>query len=287
MRIKYSEGQTILTLIRVLVVILACLCVGGAYRLVGGAFSTAATARESVAEILESGGRQTVSGTPTVLYYSESGEEGGQVSSYQMYYLTGDAGAYGLCDAGGARILDEVYQGIILLPHAYLLQQQDLWRFYDKDTLTLLNDASWEEVEVLRSDNGRFASSLVSVKRDGLFGAVDMRGEVVIEPAYEYFQLSSLEADWPLIRVRQNGKYGYIDSTGQVVVSLSYDYAVLDTVLLYQDENDAEGTETPIIYVLREGDWGALYRNADGSSSEVDWSVEPSAEVLAAYGRDI
>ena len=85
----------------------------------------------------------------------------------------------------------------------------------------------------------------------------------------------------------QNGKYGFINTSGDAVVSLSYDYAAIDTVTVYADANDAEGTQKPIIYVLRDGDWGAMYRNSDGSSSDVDWSVEPTEEVLAAYEAQI
>jgi len=286
-RIKYAEGQTLLTLSRALIVVVACLCVGGVYGLVNGLFSTATTARDAVAEILDGETSQSAEGEPTVLYFSESGSAGGQTSTYQMFYITGEEGAYGLTDAGGNQLLDNIYQGIILLPHAYVLKQDGLWRFYDKDSLELLNDYAWDEAEVVVTDNGRFVSNLVSVSRDGLHGAVDMRGNITIEPVYDDFQISSLKAIWPLIRVKQDGKYGFINSSGSIIVTITYDYAVLDTYLEYADQNDAEGTEKPIIYVIRDGDWGAMYRNSDGSSSDVDWDVEPTAEVLAAYEQQI
>ena len=288
MRIKYAEGQTLLTLSRAVIVIIACLCVGGVYGLVTGLFSSATSARDTVAEMLNNGeDESSVAGEPVVLYFSESGSAGGQTSTYQMFYITGSEGAYGLTDAGGNRLLDDVYQGIILLPHAYVLKQDGRWRFYDRDTLEPLSDYSWDDASVEVTDNGRFVANLVAVRDGDLYGAVDMRGGVVIEPAYEEFQMSSLKAIWPLIKVKQNGKYGFINTAGQNIVSITYDYAVLDSVLVYADENDAEGTETPIIYVIRDGDWGAMYRNSDGSSSDVDWSVDPTAEVLSAYEQGI
>lgn len=287
MRIKYAEGQTLLTLSRAAIVVVACLCVGGVYSLIDGVFSSASSARDAMVEIIDSETSETVEGVPTVLYFSENGAAGGQTSIYQMFYITGSEGAYGLVDTGGKRLLDDIYQGIILLPHAYALKQDGQWRFYDRETLEQITEHHWDEADVLQTENGRFIGTLVRVRKDGLYGAVNMRGEIAIFPYYEDFQMSSLQSAWPLIKVRQNGKYGFINSAGDTVVSLSYDYAVLDTVLVYADENDAEGTERPIIYVVRDGDWGAMYRNGDGSSSEVDWSVEPTAEVLAAYEQEI
>ncbi len=286
-RIKYAEGQTLLTLTRAAIVVVACLCVGGVYGLVNGLFSTATSARDAVVDIIDAETSQTIEGTPTVLYFSENGAGGGVTSIYQVYYITGKEGAYGLVDAGGERLLDDIYEGVILLPHAYALKQDGQWRFFDRETMEQITEHHWDEAEVLRKDNGRFVGTLVRVKKDGLYGAVNMRGEISIFPNYEDLQMNSLQSAWPLIKVKQGGKYGFINSAGDVVISLSYDYAAMDTVTVYADENDAEGTEKPIVYVLQDGDWGAIYRNGDGTSSDVDWSVEPTAEVLEAYEEQI
>ena len=286
-RIKYAEGQTLLTLARAALVVVACLCVGGVYGLVNGLFSTASSARDAVVDIIDAETSETIEGTPTVLYFSENGAGGGVTSIYQVYYITGKEGAYGLVDAGGERLLDDIYEGVILLPHAYALKQDGQWRFFDRETMEQITEHHWDEAEVLRADNGRFIGTLVRVKKDGLYGAVNMRGEISIFPNYEDLQMSSLQSAWPLIKVKQGGRYGFINSAGDVIISLSYDFAAMGTVTVYADENDAEGTEKPIVYVLRDGDWGAIYRNGDGSSSDVDWSVEPTAEVLEAYEDQI
>ena len=286
-RIKYAEGQTLLTLARAALVVVACLCVGGVYGLVNGLFSTATSARDAVVDIIDAETSETIEGTPTVLYFSENGADGGITSIYPVYYITGKEGAYGLVDAGGERLLDDIYEGVILLPHAYALKQDGQWRFFDRETMEQITEHHWDEAEVLRKDNGRFVGTLVRVKKDGLYGAVNMRGEISIFPNYEDLQMNSLQSAWPLIKVKQGGKYGFINSAGDVVISLSYDYAAMDTVTVYADENDAEGTEKPIVYVLQDGDWGAIYRNGDGTSSDVDWSVEPTAEVLEACEEQI
>ena len=286
-RIKYAEGQTLLTLTRAAIVVVACLCVGGVYGLVNGLFSTATSARDAVVDIIDAETSQTIEGTPTVLYFSENGAGGGVTSIYQVYYITGKEGAYGLVDAGGERLLDDIYEGVILLPHAYALKQEGQWRFFDRETMEQITEHHWDEAEVLRADNGRFIGTLVRVKKDGLYGAVNMRGEIAIGAYYDDLQMNSLQSAWPLIKVKSDGKYGFINTAGDTVISLSYDYAAMDTVTVYADENDAEGTEKPIVYVLQDGDWGAIYRNGDGTSSDVDWSVEPTAEVLEAYEEQI
>lgn len=287
MRIKYAEGQTLLTLTRAAIVVVACLCVGGVYGLVNGLFSTATSARDAVVDIIDAETSQTIEGTPTVLYFSENGAGGGVTSIYQVYYITGKEGAYGLVDAGGERLLDDIYEGVILLPHAYALKQEGQWRFFDRETMEQITEHHWDEAEVLRADNGRFIGTLVRVKKDGLYGAVNMRGEIAIGAYYDDLQMNSLQSAWPLIKVKSDGKYGFINTAGDTVISLSYDYAAMGTVTVYADENDAEGTEKPIVYVLQDGDWGAIYRNGDGTSSDVDWSVEPTAEVLEAYEEQI
>lgn len=286
-RIKYAEGQTLLTLTRAAIVVVACLCVGGVYGLVNGLFSTATSARDAVVDIIDAETSQTIEGMPTVLYFSENGAGGGITSIYQVYYITGKEGAYGLVDAGGERLLDDIYEGVILLPHAYALKQDGQWRFFDRETMEQITEHQWDEADVLRADNGRFIGTLVRVKKDGLYGAVNMRGEISIGPYYDDLQMNSLQSAWPLIKVKSNGKYGFINSAGDTIISLSYDYAAMSTVTVYADENDAEGTEKPIVYVLSDGDWGAIYRNGDGTSSDVDWSVEPTAEVLEAYEEQI
>ncbi|MBR3392254.1 MAG: WG repeat-containing protein [Firmicutes bacterium] len=276
-----------LTLTRAAIVVVACLCVGGVYGLVNGLFSTATSARDAVVDIIDAETSQTIEGTPTVLYFSENGAGGGVTSIYQVYYITGKEGAYGLVDAGGERLLDDIYEGVILLPHAYALKQEGQWRFFDRETMEQITEHHWDEAEVLRADNGRFIGTLVRVKKDGLYGAVNMRGEIAIGAYYDDLQMNSLQSAWPLIKVKSDGKYGFINTAGDTVISLSYDYAAMGTVTVYADENDAEGTEKPIVYVLQDGDWGAIYRNGDGTSSDVDWSVEPTAEVLEAYEEQI
>lgn len=285
MRIKHAEGQTLLTLLRLCFVAIACLCVGNMqayadafYQFIGSAGDMA---RDFIAP--EEDASVSIQGEPVVLYFQELLPEGGGYRIvYQQLYKTGSESAYGLTDAAGRQLVPEQYQDILALPHAYVLKSGGLWQFVDAETFVPLSERLWEEVQPSLSEKGMLQGNLVRVRQDGLYGAVDLTGNVVIEPAYDEFVLYSYQVEWPLIAVRQNGYYGYLDMAGNIVVDLIYDYAVMSVTTVFADENDATGTTIPIIYVLRNEDWGAIYRQGDGPSA-VDWQVEPSAEALAAY----
>ena len=288
MRIKENEGQTLLSLFRLAVVALACLAIGSVQVAADKVFFLTVNAEDSVKSFLAETQTETkYLGSPVSLYYKAADEErGGQNYIFEIYYLSGSEGDYGLVDATGAEILPERYEGIRVLPEAYALKEAGKWRFYDRNGPTLLSEEAWDSLDMDVAENGMIETGLLCVGREGLYGAVDLKGDIVIEPLYEDFRFNVLEVEWPLILVKKEGYFGFIDSVGNVVIPLVYDYAVMDTALVYADENDAEGTEVPIIYVLKGEDWGAIYRN-NGAPTEVDWSVDPTGEVLAAYREEV
>lgn len=287
MRIKHAEGQTLLTLVRTAIVFAACLSVGNVQYYADATFNFLANAETMVRGFLAEDqpelSRQY--GQPLPLYYYEA--DGEHKNSgfyvYQQYYLTGSEGRLGLVNAAGQELLGQHYQGVVLLPHAYILKQEGQWRFCDRESLAPLNDLSWDDVTPDQNEYGLIDSNLVRVEKDGLFGAVDLLGQPMIEPLYDEFLIAAHSADWPLILVRQEGRCGFLDKRGRVVIDLIYDYAVLDTITLFADENDAQGVETTVVYVRQGEDWGGIFRQENGLPGPVDWSVEPSDEVLAAY----
>lgn len=283
-RIKRAEGQTLLTLLRLCFVFIACLCVGNTQAYADAFFGFVNNAGDMAQNFLkEEEAPPRVYGEPIVLYYREETADGkGWSLIYQQLYRTGAAGSYGLADAAGRELLPMRYQGVLVLPHAYALQSANVWQFFDRETLAPLSDQVWDEVELDLTEQNFIESNLVKVRKNGLYGAVDLRGSLVIEPAYDEFLLNAYQAEWPLIAVKKDGRYGYIDMIGNVVIDLVYDYTVMDMLTVFADENDAQGTEIPIIYVLRDDDWGAIYKENNRPSS-VDWDVDPSAEVLASY----
>lgn len=289
MRIKNAEGQTLLTLMKLTFVFLACLIVGPVQTWADATFYFISNAESMARSFIY---RDEVEEDPAIdgrlveLYYSYA-QNGGAVYVYEPYYLIGDEGAMGLTDSNGQVLVDEKYEDILVLPAAYVLKQGGSWSFVDRQTLAPLSADLWHQVQPDRADSGLLASNLVLVERDGLFGAVDLTGQVIIQPKYEDFHIYSYAAPWQLIRVRQEGLWGFIDLTGAEVVPARYDYVLLDTVVVYEDENDAEGAVKPIIYVLKDGDWGGVFRDARGQAKAVDWEIEPTEEVLSDYESQV
>lgn len=284
MQIKQSEGHTLLSFLRLGIVFIACLSVGNVQTWADATFAFFNNAETIIDEFLnEQPAAKQVEGDPFALYYRQPAESGkGMQYIYQQYYLTGSGDQHGLKDASGRELLPERYQGILVLPAAYFLNLGQGWQLFDRETLTPLSELTWDDVKVELSENGLLENDLIQVKKDGLYGAVNMQGQVVIEPIYEEFDLYSYDADWPLIRVKQDGLYGYIDSQGRVVIDLRYDYAVLGSITLHADENDAEGEVVPVIYVKLGEDWGGILKQGDQPAA-VDWDIEPSQEALVSY----
>lgn len=88
------------------------------------------------------------------------------------------------------------------------------------------------------------------------------------------------------IRVKSDDQYGFVDSEGNVVINVRYDYAALDslTTPIENEEGEITGERTePVIFVLRNDDWGAIFQDEDGDPTSVDWSVDPTEEILNDY----
>ena len=288
LRIKYSEGQTLLTLVRLLILSIALLGSWGIQSVVDSCFYYVQNAREIAQGFLSSleETEEELADNAYVLYYSVHDEEDKATRYYySVYYLTGSEGAWGLMAPSGQRLLEDRYQSIRLLPEALLLEEAGQFRFYDYQG-NLLSEESWDQAEVSFREDGMIDCDLIKVERNGLYGAVDLRGQLVIAPQYEQFDLYTFATDWQINRVKQNGKYGYIDRSGNVVVSISYDFALASTVKVYdegEDPADPEaGRDRAVVYVLDGDRWGLMYRLHDGSTGEVTWGVEPPAEMVEA-----
>lgn len=294
LRIRYSEGQTLLTLVRLLIISIALLGSWGIQSLVDRCFYYAQNARQIADGFLSSleESQEKLADNAYVLYYSVYDEaERATRYYYSVYYLTGSEGAWGLVSPSGQRLLEDQYQSIHLLPDALLLEEDGVFRFYDYQG-NLLSDDAWDQAEISFREDGMIDCDLIKVGRDGLYGAVDLQGQLVISPQYEQFDLYTFATDWHINRVKQNGKYGYIDRSGNVVVSIIYDFALVSTVKVYdEDEDPADpeaGQDRDVVYVLDGDRWGLMYRLHDGSTGEVTWGVEPPAEMVeAAQHQDV
>lgn len=287
MEIKQAEGQTLLTLLRVVICGLATLCVFGMYPVAERFFGFVRNGDAFIASLRdETMDQPNLGGRVYNLYYVEKAADGrGLRHIFKQYYLAGSEGSWGLVDSAGQVILESHYEDIILLPQSYLLKQDGAWRFYSRPELEPLGDTAWDNVEISRNEAGKITSDLVKVEKDGLFGATDQAGNIVVQPEWDGCELNTYAVDWPIIRVKKDGRYGFINRSGQVIIKVRYDYAQLD---LYAETPPEGGGETtapsvPVIYVCDDGQWGGIFPDADGDPQAVDWQIEPTAEVLEDY----
>ena len=273
MEIKETQGQTLLTLLRVAICGIACLCVFGFHGLAESFFGIFTTA------VPMTSAEQTSSsyGDSYILYYDQSLKHNAYLHIYRQYYLSGSEDHVGLVDSAGKVILEQKYQGIVVLPESYILKENDKWRFYTHD-MEPLTDNEWDSVELSLSEKGKLNSDLVKICSDGLYGAVNMQGEVAVSPRWDSLELYTRTAEWQLLRVSSNGDFGYIYPNGNTAVRIRYDYVQTG---IYGSEE--EGDSAPVIFVCDDGDWGGIFKNRYNEPGSVDWSVEPTAEVLEDY----
>ena len=285
MPVKKAEGQTILTFVRLFIIFIALLGSWNMQFVANAVFGFVRNADVLVRDFIsDEPSLSTIEGRPYVLYYAERSNDDKSISHiYKKYYITGEEGNLGLKDSSGQALIDGGFEDILVLPDAYLLKHNDSWGFYARD-LQPLSDARWETAELeLSDDNNLIVSDLVKIKRDGMYGAADMLGNVLVEPQYEEFDPYTFEANWSINRVKKDGYYGYIDRNGRTVIDLIYDYVIMSSIVIFKDADDEEGTLMPVVFVLKDEDWGGMLKQRDGSPGRVDWEIEPPAEVLADY----
>ena len=284
MSIKQAECRTLLVLLRFALAALALLGSWGFQPLADSLFqithNVGNMVREMVGEQVENAAPDAATVCP--LYYRMVAEDGSTYYYYTQYYYTYDGELVGLSDALGNVVAPARYRDIVALPATFLVRDDSGWRFLSLDFQPLSDDV-WDTAELQTDERGFIARDVVKVAQNGRYGATDLTGAIRIAPLYDAFDPYPLDSDWDIIRVRQDGSYGYINSAGEIVVPLLYDYALNSTLLVYEDEEDTEGHEIPVIYVMRGDDWGLIEKTADGGAGAVDWTQEPPAEVVAAW----
>lgn len=283
MKIKFSPGQTLLTLLRVAICGVAALCIFGMH----GCVDTAVDLfRHDDASGQEGSAGPGSYGNSYILYYEEPLADGeSTIHVYKQYYITGQEGTLGMVDASGQVVFESRYQGIILLPHSCILKEDGLWRFYDLER-QLLSDEAWDEVAIEKDEHGKISNDLVMVCRDGSYGATTQLGEIIISPRWDGLDLYSYDAGWPIIRVKSGDYYGFVDNDGDTVISVEYPYAQMGTlttpIVNEAGEITGDSSETAV-FVFRNDDWGAIFQDEDGDPTRVDWDVEPPASIIEDY----
>lgn len=65
------------------------------------------------------------------------------------------------------------------------------------------------------------SKNLYPIKKDGCWGAVNGKGDIVIEPAYE--MMGPFKDGFASVKTA--GKWGVIDESGKIVLPCEYDFA--------------------------------------------------------------
>ncbi len=275
--IKKAEGATLITIFKGGLVAVALCSSLGMHAFADGTFSLLNGGMDSLRAMIKDGSGEVIytdmaNAKLTILYYTEPDSNGvDTLHRYKQYYIAGEEGHLGLYDASRNQLLPNDYQDILVLPYAYALKKDDQWRFYDKSTgTTLLAEDSWDEVTPEINHNGKYSTKLIGVSRDGLYGAVDQYGQVVIEPLWDEYQPNTFNTRWPISRVKRDDLYGYVDDEGDVVISVKWPYAAMESVL-----DEETGLENPVIYVYDGDRWGGIVQNDNGKPAKVDWDLIP------------
>lgn len=73
----------------------------------------------------------------------------------------------------------------------------------------------WEQVALFDEE-----TNLAVVSVDGIYGAINRQGEIVIPLVYDYAMIKFSEG---LLGVKKNNKWGYIDTNHEIVIPFEYD----------------------------------------------------------------
>ncbi|WP_342331934.1 WG repeat-containing protein [Pedobacter sp. FW305-3-2-15-E-R2A2] len=114
---------------------------------------------------------------------------------------------------------------------------------------------------------GEFYNNLAWVVREkgeqGLYGLIDIKGNVVLEPQYD--QLDVLNDHVNLVRVRKGGKYGVVNDQGKVILEPRYDLISAWTPeLLELSLKDKSGLADKDGKIVLEPRFDTIRRNYEG-----------------------
>ncbi len=123
-----------------------------------------------------------------------------------------------LIKSDGTRLTEDEYQNVILDERGVCCQQNRI--FVEKGGEYILLDSEGNRVGTETFDDAKAFSNgeYGAVMRDGLWGFVNLSGEVVLETKYDEAKSFSLN----LAPVSEDGRWGYIDISGNEVIEPQY-----------------------------------------------------------------
>lgn len=147
---------------------------------------------------------------------SDSGYDYMDVTN-SSYYIVRKNGKYGLIsEYGYNEELPCIYDEIGKIKHNIPVRVGSYWGFYDYSAENVLYEPQFEDIK-------EFTSSWQAVKKDGKWGYLDYKGDILFNFQYDDCGLYSVSDE--LAPVKKGGKWGYIDKTGHVQIPFEYDDA--------------------------------------------------------------
>jgi len=198
------------------------------------------------------------------------GDEGEKTIEY--YIKTVEEKSKDLLNEKGDTILSGFEEYDIMLK-LVLAKRDGKWGLYDNAGTKILGH-SYEEISNYEMPDGNKANGLVGVKNNGLWGAIDQEGKIVIQPEFDYIDLNYYEEVEPFIKVKKNGKFGYLTRKGKPLVDTVWDTAFMDVLNVPED----------IIFVKQGDKWGGI-RIKEEKAAPVDWTLIPSEEAQLSFNN--
>lgn len=159
------------------------------------------------------------------------------IADYKYFVLYSENDKVGVIDRDGNTILDSTYTDVYI-PNPL----KDVFICFDGESSSVVNSKGekifedYKDVSALITSESSLLDlekNVLRYKKDGLYGLINLDGEVVTEPIYE--EISSLKNRPGRILVKKDDKYGVLDSNGKIVVPISYYSIVGDEYC--EDEN--------------------------------------------------
>ena len=138
---------------------------------------------------------------------------------------------YGVIDLDGNIIIEPKWDNYYVFDEGMMCFES-----YDSEVYAVYDEAG-ECISTFNVPEGvdrirQFENGFALIEVDGLWGYMDIYGEIVIEPKYEMDTWAGFEPDYyfeekynfseGLAAVALDGKYGYIDETGEAVIPFIY-----------------------------------------------------------------
>ena len=146
------------------------------------------------------------------------------IADYKYFVLYSKNDKVGVIDRNGNTILDSTYTDVYI-PNPL----KDVFICFDGDSSSIVNSKgekifeNYKDISALVTSESSLLDlekNVLRHKKDGLYGLINLDGEVVADPIYE--EISSLKNRPGRILVKKDEKYGVLDSNGKVVVPVSY-----------------------------------------------------------------